>query len=130
MTAQQIFNRVLSLMILDSTEINNYKTNFINTLNMILGENFDRNNVLRQFAGLSVLTEIPTITTLTDVVDYDKRFTSFILPYGIAGQLLIDDNTSLSTQYLNKYEYERENIKLAQFEEITDEYSDTSSEVV
>lgn len=123
MTGTDIFDTALVLMNEDTTSKADYP-GFLTLLNLFLMENYDINNGLRLAAVKLELVEVPWLTTLTDAVGYEPVMERVILPYGLAGRLVIEDNASLAAQFTNKYEYEREKAIRARFENPVEDEED------
>lgn len=124
MTADNIFDAVLMLMFAGADEKAEYQAQYISALNLTLAETFEANNSIRASKGLAELAEIPTITAPANIVPYEDTICRRVLPYGIAGQMMSEDNASQAMQYKNKYEYEKANSYKAAYTEIIDHYSE------
>lgn len=123
MTADKIFDAVLMLIFAGADEKPEYQAQFVTAMNFVLAETFEANNSIRVSKGLAELTEIPAITASADTIGYEDGFCCRVLPYGIAGLIMAEDNASMATQYKNKYEYEKANSYKAACTEIVDYYS-------
>lgn len=121
-TAQYIFDSAVTLMFGEEADKPDYQPFYINTLNRLLAENFDNNNALRLIAGKDELTEIPLITDISEIVDYEPRMTRQILIYGVAGYIYSDDDKGMGTEYKNKYEFERQRVLASMYEDVEDAY--------
>ena len=121
-TAQYIFDSAVTLMFGEEADKPDYQPFYINTLNRLLAENFDNNNALRLIAGKDELTEIPLITDISEIVNYEPRMTRQILIYGVAGYIYSDDDKGMGTEYKNKYEFERQRVLASMYEAVTDVY--------
>ncbi len=99
-----------------------YSELFIPTLNMCLQDTFIYNNAIRTNNGAEPLEEVPKIASLEDDVPYEERLLGSVLPYGVAGAMLFEDNPGLAAVYRNRYEYERTQPTFAQFEAVEDVY--------
>lgn len=121
-TAQYIFDSAVTLMFGEEADKPDYQPFYINTLNRLLAENFDNNNALRLIAGKDELTEIPLITDISEIVNYEPRMTRQILIYGVAGYIYSDDDKGMGTEYKNKYEFERQRVLASMYEDVTDVY--------
>lgn len=121
-TADMLFNRTLALMFEDASSKEDYP-GFMDILNIFLAELFLQNEGLRALRGLKKMDRPPVIGKLTEVVPYEHELTGNILPYGLAGRLIGEENPSLGANYTNKYEYERDRmITRATIEPIVDVY--------
>lgn len=121
-TAQYIFDSAVTLMFGEEADKPDYQPFYINTLNRLLAENFDNNNALRLIAGKDELTEIPLITDISEIVNYEPRMTRQILIYGVAGYIYSDDDKGMGTEYKNKYEFERQRVLASMYEDVDDAY--------
>ena len=121
-TAQYIFDSAVTLMFGEEADKPDYQAFYINTLNRLLAENFDNNNALRLIAGKDELTEIPLITDISEIVNYEPRMTRQILIYGVAGYIYSDDDKGMGTEYKNKYEFERQRVLASMYEDVEDAY--------
>ena len=122
MTAREIYDKVGSLMFWEESDKADYQPYWLDTLNRLLQENFMKNNVLRKMRGKEPFTATPQAIDLDTEVDYETEFTGNLLPLGGAGYLGFDDDRVYATEYKNKYEYEREQILAAGYEEIGNVY--------
>ena len=120
MTANDIVSTTMVLMCEDADAKSDWSSAFISVLNLLLSELFDVNNSILAAAGEDELTEIPTVSALTDTVAYNDGLCRRVLPYGAAGMLLAEDNPALCSQYKNKYEYEKANAYRAVYSDIDD----------
>ena len=120
MTANDVLNTTLTLMFADLSEADDYKSPFISVLNLLLAETFELNNSIRLADGLDVLTDIPEVSELTDVMTYEEGLCRAVLPFGAAGMLMTEDNAAAAAQYKNKYEYEKANAYKAEYSVICD----------
>jgi hypothetical protein len=133
MTAKNILDTALALINEDVSAANiaateaAYQDQFILTLNLLLAETFDANNSMLASKGQTELISIPSIAALTDTMPYDDIVCKKVLPFGIAGQLCVEDNPALSTQYKNKYEYEKTNCYKANYYQIDNYYGDVGN---
>lgn len=123
MTVNALLLKTLSLMGADYDEATDYADKFFDTMNILLAENFNLNNAIRNFRGLEPLEDIPQYTNLNQELTYDTQFLTAILPYGIAGNLLLADNSNvLGDKRIQKYEYEREHMNLVKYVPVRDVY--------
>ena len=116
MTANAIFDYVLALMFSGENEKTEMERQFIATLNIHLAELFDKENGFRKIP----LEAVPVITSVNDKVDYNKKILA-LLPYGIAGTMLAEDDPNIAAQYKNKYEEMKAQCIVCEFVEVGDE---------
>lgn len=122
MKVSAIFDAAVTLMFGVDVDKQDYQPFYINILNVLIAENYYINNALRKSRGKSEMTSIPYITDMEDDLDFEDEFTRQILPYGVAGYIYTDDDKGLGSEYKNKYEYERNKVFFATYEEINDVY--------
>lgn len=120
MRAQKIFDTAVTLMFGTEEDKVDYLPLFLNILNLLLAENFDTNNALRELGGKEALLEVPEIKDILDDVPYEDIFTRNILPYGCAGYIYTDDDKNVGTEYKNKYEAERARLLKTAYMDIGD----------
>lgn len=120
MTANALFDYVLALMFSGENEKadTSIQRQFIATLNILLAELFDKENGMRE----KPLEAVPVVATLSDKVDYNKKILA-LLPYGIAGTMLAEDDPNIAVQYKNKYEEMKAQCIVCEFVEVRDELS-------
>jgi hypothetical protein len=118
MTGTDLLNLALPLMFAtDSTE---YQAAAIPVINLLLADCFESNNSIRIFNGDAELTEIPSIAALSEELPYEDAINRKVLPFGLAGYLYAEDDATISTLRMNKYEYEKANNYKCAYEEIED----------
>lgn len=117
MTADKLFDRVLALMFSDDTEKSDLRTQFLAVLNIHLLELLPQENGFRE----EKLTEPQIVAGLDDELIYNSRILA-VLPYGIAGTMLAEDEPSIAAQYKNKYEEGKAGCVTARFREAVEYY--------
>jgi hypothetical protein len=128
MTADNIFDIVIPLMFSETDEKADYETDFIATLNLLVADLFEANNSILAAAGETELEDIPEITALTDTMTYAPKLCRVALPFGIAGQMMMEDNPNIATQYKNKYEYEKQMAGKAVYVQTDNYYGDLAED--
>ena len=116
MTADTMFDYVLALMFSGKNEKSQLQAQFLATLNIHLAELMDKENGFRD----EPLLMPPVITSLADEIGYHQRILA-LLPYGIAGTMMAEDDASIANQYKNKYEEMKSQCIVCRFEEVRDE---------
>lgn len=125
MTIEEIYQ--LSLAFINASRDDNYyKQMVIPLINVIAVECFNKNNLLRIDSGKPALQAIPIIKKITDSLDYEEILEMAVIPYGLAGGLIIFDNPSMATMYKNKYVYELNTTTKAVFTSVDDYYGGDS----
>ena len=103
MTAKEIFEAVLALMFCSVSEGREYEEAFFTILNMRLRETFMLNNALREYREKPPIESVKIIKRMDDTLDCEPELI-LALPYGIAGILLVDeDTTGMANVYRNDY---------------------------
>ena len=116
MTADKILDIVIyGLMFGDESEKQEYAPQFLKVISVLVAQNFNINNALREARGKGKLEEIPKITALTDDIDFESEFTTNILPLGAAGIMFAEDDDNMRSvpDYRQMYETERSRILIA-----------------
>lgn len=127
MTADALFDRVLTLLFSDASDKLDLTGDFLRALSMVQTECFDVENGLRTEAGSALLTAPPTITSTTQEVGYNFRLIP-VMAYGIAAVLGMEDDAALAVMYRNKYEAERSAMVRGVFVEINDVYAEEADD--
>lgn len=117
MTANELFETAVTLMFGTTEDKEDYYPLFINTLNLLLSENLEINNAIREACGKNSLEAFPKITEMSDNLPCEDAILSF-LPYGCAGYIYTDDDKNIGADYKNKYETERNKVIRADYTEI------------
>ncbi len=120
MRVNDILSASLALMGEDADAAGGWQAQFTGVLNLLLAELTDAENSVRLAAGQPEMDAIPTVYSLADTVPYCEAICRRVLPFGAAGTLLAEDNPSLSSQYKNKYEYEKANAYKVAYTKIKD----------
>lgn len=104
MTAENLYQATL-LLVNASREDGYYRGMFLEALGMILEESLVYNNSLRQKENKPPLLRPPEIGGFHEEVGYEPYLIKTVLPYGLAGLLLYEDNPTKATIYRNRYDY-------------------------
>ena len=120
-TAQQIFNMTIGLMNEDINNSPSFKTFFIPTLNTILGETLEQENILRYRDGVEELTAAPFIENMEDEIPYHEELLRNVVPWGVGMVLWLgDDELERATFFSTKYDENRTNTSSAVYVETED----------
>lgn len=104
MTVNELLQNALPLFAETDTSDADYQALTIPHTNMVLAETFDVNNRMREQAGKEPLTEIPSVTALTDTIPFEDKLVRLALPYGLAAKLYFDeDNDGRLSMFLQEY---------------------------
>ena len=124
MTAQQLFDLTVGLMGITPANATSYADVIIPQMNTILTETFNLENTYRQANDIAVLTVIPTVTALTDVLTYQDSVLRNAVCYGIAQLLSVSDGEfAMANFFSDKYESGKRLAKRIVQTEIKDYYS-------
>lgn len=102
MTVQELYQSALNL-IFDKPKSRIYDHYYMDHINSLLAEVFDINNSIRIKVGKSELTNIPFVTKDNDVIDYEEVVLRDILPWGLAAQLVTDEDLNKFQIYYTRY---------------------------
>lgn len=106
MTAQELYKDVLMLMS-EKPNSTAYDNVVIPFLNQVINECYEENNSLRLRNGKPALSKAPVVSALTDEIKFENKYL-YVLKYGLASLLLIDDGDWTKTNtFNNKYIEER-----------------------
>lgn len=95
MTAQELFTLVVGNMGITSANAGSYVDTYIPQLNTILSQTFNLENNNRTALGLTLLTEIPTVTALSDTLTYQDNILRKVVVWGVAGLFALSDDDTL-----------------------------------
>ena len=122
-TAQQIFNMTIGLMNEDINNSPSFKTFFIPTLNTILGETLEQENILRYRDGVEELTAAPFIENMEDEIPYHEELLRNVVPWGVGMVLWLgDDELERATFFSTKYDENKNDTSSAVYVETGDVY--------
>lgn len=102
MTAQDMYKIVKNIMS-EKGSSKVFDQYFLDTLNLILAETFNDNNMCRMFYDKKPLTEIPYVDSFETELTYENEYLREVIPYGIAAQLETDDDLTKNGIFATKY---------------------------
>jgi|BioPla2DNA2_1021312.scaffolds.fasta_scaffold27218_4 hypothetical protein len=104
MNVDKLYKITKSIMFEKATS-KDYDNYYIENINLVLAENFELNNNLREYKGLEPLETIPNVTQKEDLIPYEYEVNYTVLPYHLASRFFIDDDLAkfniFNTDYLN-----------------------------
>jgi hypothetical protein len=104
LTVNELLQNALALFAETDASDADYQALAIFHTNMVLAETFEVNNRMRERAGKEELTEIPSVTALTDTIPYEDKLLRFALPFGLAEKLYFDeDNDGRLSMFKQEY---------------------------
>lgn len=110
-TAQRVFDIAMGLMdevnetngATDTSDTKEYKVRTLLILNALRGELFPYSDTYAvDEAGKRPILHV--IQNFTDVIGMDDYICQTVLPYGLAAQLLLDENPSAASFFQQRYE--------------------------
>ena len=112
MTAQQLFDLTVGIMGVTPANATSYTDTIIPQINTILANTFSLENNNRQFAGLTELTVIPTVSALSETLTYQDNVLRNVVAFGLAQLLSLSDDDTIKagffeTRYADGYAKER-----------------------
>ena len=129
MTANQLYRTTLAIMSENESNASSYTEFVIPNINVLLSELFDTENSLRVAEGQPILTEIPQVAQLTDVLPYNEQLCRTVMPYGLAVYLSLgDDEYSKAGFYDSRYQTSKLKYSRANYVAVEDHYSDIEYE--
>lgn len=99
MTAQQLLDTVMGLLGQPAENGIDYMDHYYTNLNALLGQTFKIENNNRQFLGLTLLTTIPTVTSLSQTLTYQDNVLRNVVAYGLASKFAIFDEDDYLISY-------------------------------
>lgn len=110
-TAQQVFDIAMSLMdevnensgATDTADTKEYKQRTLLILTALRGELFPYSDTYRLSADGKRPVAAP-ITSFTDAIDLDDFLCQSIMPYGLAAQLLLNEDAASASFHQQRYE--------------------------
>lgn len=122
-TAQKVFDITLGLMNESANNSPSFKTYFLPTLNTVLGEILEQENLLRYRDGMEELKTAPFIEDMEDEIPYHDELIRNVIPWGVGMILWLgDDELERATFFSTKYDENRTNTASAVYVEVEDCY--------
>lgn len=131
-TAQQVFDITMGLIdevnessgATDTADTKEYKVRTLYILNALRGELYPYSDTYQeaQDGGRPIA---PVILAFDDIIQLDDYICQSVLPYGLAAQLLLDENPSSASFFQQRYEELRDGLTKGfpkSSESITDVY--------
>lgn len=130
-TAQRVFDLAMGLMdevnessgATDTADTKSYKQRTLFVLNVLRNELYPLSDTYAQ--AENARSVCPEIIDFTSDIGLDGVICQTVMPYGLAAQLLLDENPDAASFFQQRYEELRAKIGAApaEFEAITDVYS-------
>lgn len=129
-TAQALFNRTVGMIGISINNATTYQESFPEQVNTVLSECFEIENSNRSSKDIAVLTTIPTVSALTDSIDYQQDLFQ-TLAYGLAMYLSLSDDDTVKTQFFNaQYEEAKGRSEKGVLTDIPDYFGEEDAELV
>ena len=103
MTAQELFNLTVANMGMTPSNAQTLLEIYLPNLNTILADTFKLENNNRLYNDLPILTSMPTVTSLNDVLTYQENVIRNVVMWGVARQLALADDDVKSSTYSFQY---------------------------
>ena len=84
MTAQELFNLTVANMGMTPSNAQTLSEIYLPNLNTILADTFKLENNNRLYNDLPILTSMPTVTSLNDVLTYQENVIRNVVMWGVA----------------------------------------------
>lgn len=92
MTVQELFNLTVGIMGVTPANATSYIETVLPQVNTLLAQTFNLENNNREYSGVSVLTSIPTVSSLSDTLTYQENIVRKVLVWGLAQLLALSDD--------------------------------------
>lgn len=99
MTAQELFTLTAGLMGITQNNALNYGDTILFQMNTILSQTFQLENNNREFLGLTKLTSIPTVSSLSDTLTYQDNVLRNVVVFGLAQLMSLSDDDVLKANF-------------------------------
>lgn len=123
MTAQELFNLTVANMGMTPSNAQTLLEIYLPNLNTILADTFKLENNNRLYNDLPILTSMPTVTSLNDVLTYQENVIRNVVMWGVARQLALADDDVKSSTYSFQYTQGFNNESKVIHSDIEDYYS-------
>lgn len=121
MTVRELYELAKNMMF-EKKSSKDYDNYYMLWINVLLSENFNLNNHLREKHDKDPLERIPTVSNDTDTIPYETEMCWEILPYGLAAKFFIDDDLSKYDIFNTDYENRQSKYMWATEVSVTDVY--------
>lgn len=129
MTARELFTLTTGIMGITANNALNYEDTVVYQMNTIISQTFKLENNNREFLGISVLTDIPTISSLTDILTYQDNVLRNVVVFGLAQLLALSDDDVVKANFFeNRFIDGMNSEKKVINKDITDYFSQESSD--
>lgn len=99
MTAQELFTLTAGLMGITQNNALNYGDTILFQMNTILSQTFKLENNNREFLGLTKLSSIPTVSSLSDTLTYQDNVLRNVVVFGLAQLMSLSDDDVLKANF-------------------------------
>jgi len=92
MTVQELFKLTVGIIGVTANNATSYLGTLIPQVNTILAQTFELENNNREYLGLELLTEIPEVTSVTDILTYQDNVLRKVVVWGLAQLFALSDD--------------------------------------
>ena len=92
MTVQELFNLTVGIMGVTPANATSYIETVLPQVNTLLAQTFNLENNNREYIGTTILTSIPTVSSLSDTLTYQENIVRKVLVWGLAQLLALSDD--------------------------------------
>ena len=122
MTADDLYGAALALMAESRDRAKGYRDKLVPLVNLLLAGADPAEQALRRARGHPPLAALPRITTDGEELPYQVDLLTECFPYGLAGMLILDDDTGKANFFNAMFDTALAKYSPADFEEIVDWY--------
>lgn len=92
MTVQELFKLTVGIIGVTANNATSYLGTLVPQVNTILAQTFELENNNREYLGLELLTEIPEVTSVTDILTYQDNVLRKVVVWGLAQLFALSDD--------------------------------------
>lgn len=99
MTVNELFTITAGVMGSTTENASSYVPTLIPQVNMILAQTFNLENNNRAYYGLDLLTTIPSVSSISDILTYQDGILRRVIPWGLAQLFALSDDDIVRSQF-------------------------------
>lgn len=92
MTVQELFKLTVGIIGVTANNATSYLGTLVPQVNTILAQTFELENNNREYLGLELLTEIPEVTSVSDILTYQDNVLRKVVVWGLAQLFALSDD--------------------------------------
>ena len=120
MTADDIYGAALALMAESRDKAKGYQDKVIPLTNLLLATAYPAEQALRRARGHPPLAALPKVETEGEELPYQVDLLTECFPYGLAGMLILDDDTGKANFFNAMFDTALAKYSPADFEEVVE----------